>query len=140
MINYYITYSGHQIGVSHIDKGLQCEDFSANYIDDRIAIAVISDGHGDKNCFRSAKGAEIACTIAIEKTKEVLCDTDAITELKCSPDRIITELEKCIIHRWNQCVIDDARIHPFTDIEYQGLDDNVVLTLKSGQKHQKVYG
>lgn len=140
MINNYITYSGHQIGVSHIDKGLQCEDFSANYIDERIAIAVISDGHGDKNCFRSAKGAEIACTIAIEKVNEVLCDTDAIIELKSSPDRIITELEKCIIHSWNQCVLDDARIHPFTDIEYQGLDDNVVLTLKSGQKHQKVYG
>lgn len=140
MINNYIAYSNYQIGVSHIDKGLQCEDFSANYIDERIAIAVISDGHGDKNCFRSAKGAEIACTVAIEKVKEVFCDSEAIAELKNSPDRVITELEKCIIHSWNKSVLNDAKMNPFTNAEYQELDDNVIFMLKIGQKQQKVYG
>lgn len=140
MLHNYITYSGHQIGDSHISKGMQCEDFSADYIDEKMAIAVISDGHGDKNCFRSAKGAEFACTIAIEKVKEMFEDTEAFVTLKHSPDRVITELEKSIIHRWNQCVLDDVKSSPFTEEEYQGLDENVVITLRSGQKHPKVYG
>lgn len=140
MLADYIAYSAHQIGASHRSRNLPCEDFSANYMDEKIAVAVVSDGHGDTNCFRSAKGAEIACTVAIDKVKEVLCGEEALAALKCSPDRVITELEKCIIHNWNEKVVNDARRRPFTDAEYEGLDEHVVLTLKSGSKQQKVYG
>ena len=54
----------------HIQKNLPCEDFSMSYEDDNMAIAVISDGHGDKNCFRSGKGAEIACNTSVELCKK----------------------------------------------------------------------
>ena len=140
MLSDYITHSAYQIGISHISKGLGCEDFSADYIDENIAIAVISDGHGDKNCFRSAKGAELACTVAIDIVKGMFTDSEALASIRLSPDRVITELEKAIIYNWNLRVSDDIRCNPFTDNEYEGLDENVVITLKSGQKHQKVYG
>lgn len=55
----YIELNAHHIGKSHIQSGLLCEDYSATYSDDQISIVVISDGHGDKNCFRSEKAQDM---------------------------------------------------------------------------------
>lgn len=141
LLNSYFTYSGYQIGVSHVSKGFGCEDYSGDYIDSHIAVAVISDGHGDKNCFRSAKGAQIACSAAIDRVKALFFDYDlAVCELKRSPDRIITELEKAILYRWNCSVMEDISRNPFTEQEYQGLEESVLVMLKGGQRQQKVYG
>ena len=81
MTNNYIVFNKHHIGASHINKGAPCEDFSASFIDNLMAIAVISDGHGDKNCFRSAKGAQIACEAAIDVLRSALRKEGAILEL-----------------------------------------------------------
>lgn len=43
------SYSGYKVGVSHIAKNMGCEDYAATYDNEKVSIAVISDGHGDKN-------------------------------------------------------------------------------------------
>ena len=68
----YAAINAHHIGNMHIQKNLPCEDFSMSYEDDNMAIAVISDGHGDRNCFRSGKGAEIACETSVELCRKFL--------------------------------------------------------------------
>lgn len=141
MNNSYYVYNGHRIGVSHVNKGLVCEDYSGSYSDSNMAMAVISDGHGDKNCFRSSKGAEFVCEIAIDVVKKTFEDFEvAYKVLKRSPECVILEIEKCIIEHWTEAVINHVRIKPFSDEEYSGLDESVIATLKSGQKHPKVYG
>lgn len=139
--NSYFVYNGHRIGVSHVNKGLECEDYSDSFSDTNMAIAVISDGHGDKNCFRSAKGAEIACETAIDVVKSTFNEFEIAYEvLRRSPDSTILEIEKCIIEHWTESVLNHVNNNPFSEEEYAGLDEGVAITLKNGQKHSKVYG
>ena len=37
-------------------KNMGCEDYAATYDDEKVSIAVISDGHGDKNALEVRKG------------------------------------------------------------------------------------
>ena len=82
MVDSFKVFNGHRIGSSHIAKGNPCEDFSMSYQNDFVSIAVISDGHGDKNCFRSTKGAQIACEVAIERIKNTFTCNEAVDILK----------------------------------------------------------
>lgn len=132
----YAVINSHMRGASHIAKGMECEDFSEVYLDENIAIAVISDGHGDKNCFRSALGAKFACKSAISTVLK-LANYD---ELKKSPDRVITEIEKNIILSWNDLVMEDVNNNPIKESELSSLDSDVVEMLRSGRRIQKVYG
>ena len=136
----YLVFNAHRIGASHISKGLECEDYSLSYIDDNVAIAVISDGHGDKNCFRSARGAQLACETAIQLTRNICSSEEGVKAVIDSPDRIICELEKSIIFNWNRSVLKDIESNPISDAELSNLDDNVVEAIKSGKRLQKVYG
>ena len=71
-------------GGSHIKSGIVCQDASNFYNDEdeSVSIAVVADGHGDSNCFRSDKGAEYAVICAKEgiqnfvKELEVLVKSD----------------------------------------------------------------
>lgn len=136
----YIVFNAHRIGASHIGKGMKCEDYSASYINDVAAIAVISDGHGDRNCFRSARGAQIACDTAVEITKDLFGTVGAADEIIHSPDRIICELEKSIIYNWNQNVGKDIEANPISEEELSGLDETVAAAIRSGNRLSKVYG
>ena len=136
----YTVFNAHKIGASHISKGLQCEDYSDSYIDENAAAAVISDGHGDKNCFRSAKGAELACRAAIETTKGLFNTEYAVKEAAASPDRLICELEKSIICNWTLSVEKDIRENPISDEELLGLNEDVLTAIKSGNRLIKIYG
>lgn len=50
----YITLHNHHIGLSHINNNMECEDYSLSFADDNLSVAVICDGHGDKNCLNDA--------------------------------------------------------------------------------------
>lgn len=137
----YKTLSCHKIGISHIEKGLECEDYSLSYEDDKISICAISDGHGDKNCFRSAKGAKIACESAIrqikiffsygEETKKALSENYNIA---------LNQLEKSIIAEWTSRVEFDVSKNSFTEKELSPLKDNIKQFFKSNTRPQKAYG
>jgi len=63
-------------GGSHIKSGLVCQDASSSYDDESVAIAVVADGHGDSNCFRSDKGAEFAVKCAEEGIRQFVKELD----------------------------------------------------------------
>jgi len=75
-VNAYKSFSVTVTGGHHIKHGYGCEDSSGNYDDENIgiSIAVVADGHGDDNCFRSAKGAELAVECAIEGMHDFIED------------------------------------------------------------------
>lgn len=135
------TYSGYKVGASHIAKNMACEDYAATYNDEKACVAVISDGHGDKKCFRSAQGAKIACDASIECVRKLIDSSpNACDVLKKSPDRIITELEKEIIREWNKGVNNDLASNPIKDNELEGLSEEVIETIRSGHSLNKIYG
>ena len=136
----YIAFSCHKIGTSHIAKGLECEDYSLTYEDGKISICAISDGHGDKNCFRSAKGAKTACESAVNQIKVFFSGKKNENSLKENPDKTLTKLEKKIIREWTKCVECDASLSPFTEQELEPLSEDIKKFYKSGNRPQKAYG
>ena len=135
------SYSRYKVGASHIAKNMGCEDYAATYDGEKVSIAVISDGHGDKKCFRSAQGAHIACDVSIECVRKLIESTPSSCDiLKNSPDRIITELEREIIRKWNRGVTSDLSANPITDNELNGLSEDVVEAIHNGHSLNKLYG
>lgn len=135
------SYSGYKVGASHIAKNMGCEDYAATYDNEKVSIAVISDGHGDKKCFRSAQGAHIACDVSIECVRSLIESSPSSCDvLKKSPDRIITELERGIIREWNKGVTNDLGTNPINDNELNGLPEDAVEAIRAGHSLNKVYG
>ncbi len=135
------TYSGYKVGASHIAKNMGCEDYAATFENEKVSIAVISDGHGDRKCFRSAQGAHIACDVSIDCVRRMIESSEnACDSLIKSPDRIITELEREIIRKWNKGVDNDLNLHPITDEELEGFSEDTVEAIRSGHSLNKIYG
>mgnify|MGYP000849357074 FL=1 len=135
------TYSGYKVGASHIAKNMGCEDYAATYDDEKVCIAVISDGHGDKKCFRSAQGAHIACDVSIGCVRKLIESSPSSCDvIRKSPDRIITELERTIIREWNNGVNNDLSLNPITEGEMNGLPEDAVEAIRSVQSLNKIYG
>lgn len=93
------------IGYSHIKKGIVCQDYSLTHQNPqgKYSIAVVSDGHGDPDCFRSNLGSEFACNIALESLKnfaEEFCKSKKVYEeqvlenLKNNPTRSCDSMPK----------------------------------------------
>lgn len=135
------TYSGYKVGASHIAKNMGCEDYAATYDGEKVCIAVISDGHGDKKCFRSAQGANIACDVSIGCVRKLIESSPSSCDaIRKSPDRIITELERTIIREWNNGVNNDLSINPITESELSDLPEDAVEAIRSWQSLNKIYG
>ena len=135
------TYSGYKVGASHIAKSMNCEDYAATFDNEKVSVAVISDGHGDRKCFRSAKGAHIACDVSIECVRKIIDGSSgACDALKKSPDRIITELERNIIYTWNKGIETDLKDNPIAENELEGLPTDAVEAIRSGHSLNKIYG
>lgn len=137
----YITLHNHHIGLSHINNNMECEDYSLSFADDNLSVAVICDGHGDKNCFRSALGAKIGCEIAVKKARQFqnYLSNDADCENK-DFDGLLQKLEEDIVNLWRQSVLSDAKENPFTEKELTPLSANVQEIYRNHQRMEKAYG
>lgn len=137
----YITLHNHHIGLNHINNGMECEDYSLSFTDDNLSVAVICDGHGDKNCFRSAIGAKTGCEIAVKKARQfqqyILNNSDCEN---LDFDTLLQELEEDIVNLWRQSVLSDAQDNPFTEEELSPLSANVQEIYRNYQRMEKAYG
>ncbi|MCM1104452.1 MAG: protein phosphatase 2C domain-containing protein [Clostridium sp.] len=137
----YIEIDAYHIGKSHIQNGLACEDYSAAYSDESVSIAVISDGHGDKNCFRSAGGARYACEISVNLCRQFQSITNHIDDIShCNFEDLVTSLESEIAERWKTKVLSDAQIHPFTAEELSQASEQAQAAYRAGSGIEKAYG
>lgn len=137
----YIELNAHHIGKSHVQSGMSCEDYSATYSDDKVSIIVISDGHGDKNCFRSDRGARFACETAINLCRQFQRITNHIDDItQCDFESLIISLESDIADAWKEKVLADAKAHPFSTEEMLVASKNAQEVYRSGQRLEKAYG
>ena len=84
-----------------LKQKLPCEDYSMTYQDDIKTIAIISDGHGDRRCFRASYGSKFACYAALEISKP-------ITDFS---DNNLRKLSSQIIERWRHLVKEHYHDH-----------------------------
>lgn len=130
-------------GYSHVKTDKECEDYSISYNDpdNRYYIAAISDGHSDKNCFRSSKGSRFVC----ESAKEVLirfCETylESGMDFDNFRDEDKERLKKSIKQSWDNKVEQDLADCPITEEDLEPLSEKVKDYYSSGRALENIYG
>jgi serine/threonine protein phosphatase PrpC len=132
----YRSFAVTETGASHTRHGKGCEDFSLKHNDKTFCVAVVSDGHGDDNCFRSAKGAE----------QSAKCAWDGIFKfVEINPDKAVFEkslrdLVKHIAASWQINIEEDYTDFPFTPEELEKADEKHRKKYEAGQGREKAYG
>jgi serine/threonine protein phosphatase PrpC len=148
----YKSFAVTVIGGSHSKHGKECQDASFNNKEDKgFSIAVVADGHGDDNCFRSAKGSQLAVACAANGIQEFV----KIYESKFSAgfprkkvlpaqeefDKAIRDLVKHIIALWQVKVEEDYTANPFTAEELGKADEKHRKKFETDAgSHNKAYG
>ena len=64
-------------GASHIKKNKECQDASVSFYDEKMAVAIVCDGHGGDDYMRSAAGSTFAADVA---KKNIVDFLNAITK------------------------------------------------------------
>ncbi len=128
-------------GASHIKNNTVCQDASASLNTKGYSVAVVCDGHGGEDYFRSDRGSKIAvdafCSCVADKAF-VKC-FDKIESESELPD-LISQLIKSIIFRWNMDVESDLKADPITEDEMQGVSDKARNRYTLGEKLPAIYG
>lgn len=124
-------------------NGSEAEDYAAAYNDPegRYHIGVICDGHSDKNCFRSAKGAQFGCESAVEILSRFFnlyfAQPEECRRLPAGfEDRLKRSLKLC----WDKKVYSHLRAEPLQPEELLPLTSRVRGIYESGQGLLNIYG
>ncbi len=139
----YRAFADFRKGYAHVKNGLGVEDYAGSYNDPegRFHIGVICDGHSDKNCFRSAKGAQFGCESAIEILKRFfelyLSQADENRRL---PDGFEDRLKRSVKACWDRKVYDDIKENPVKEEDLVPLTDRVRKIYAAGNGMLNIYG
>lgn len=112
-------------GHLHVIREVPCEDYSDSFSEEngRYYIAIVADGHGAAECFRSSFGAKAATMVAMKCLKEfaesvmVSAETEKMfyREIISNPryrQATIRRLTDTIIAGWHDSIWEDYKINP----------------------------
>lgn len=145
------------IGESHIRAGKVCQDYSLSFNLDKLAVAVVSDGHGSPRYFRSDKGAEFAAVTCKELVTEFVANFDKslimdkpFTQCAAKFDNndyavddlhlVFNQLFKSIITVWYQKIEQHASQNPITVTERENLLPEWIADFENDVKIEECYG
>ena len=151
----YQAFSTTVIGSSHTKHGKECQDYSAHFgggQKDGAAIAVVADGHGADECFRSGTGARFAGDVAKAGIWDFIKHLDerpgfmqkpAVDRL--SAQQITKELRERLvklgfISGWHRAVQDDYTRNPFTQAELAAAGEKYGARFAKSENLHKAYG
>jgi hypothetical protein len=146
----YKSFAATVIGGSHTKHGKGCEDACFKAESAAVSIAVVADGHGEANCFRSGKGAKLAVACAANGMREFAKSqeskfTHGVFRKKSPPshsdfEKAISDLIKHIIASWQIRVEEDCAASPFTQEELEKADEKHRKKFEAGSGFNKAYG
>lgn len=139
----YRAFGDFRKGYAHVKNGSGVEDYAGSYNDPegRFHIGVICDGHSDKNCFRSGKGAQFGCESALEILKrffELYLAQNA--ESRTLPNGFESRLKKSLKLCWDRKVYNDIKVNPLKEEELIPLTDRVRKIYEAGNGLLNIYG
>ena len=139
----YRAFGDFRKGYAHVKNGSGVEDYAGSYNDPegRFHIGVICDGHSDKNCFRSGKGAQFGCESALEilrKFFELYLAQNA--ESRTLPAGFESRLKKSLKLCWDRKVYNDIKENPLVEEELMPLTDRVRKIYEAGNGLLNIYG
>jgi hypothetical protein len=138
----YRSFSHSTIGARHIKNDLPCQDASLNNDennDGRMSVAVIADGHGSPQHFRSDIGSEAAAEIALTGIKEFIEQNQNVPEafVNGGGKKALDQLAKHIISAWVSRVSDDEIAFPLAqDTRMAAVEDKHKTEYLNDPDHQ----
>jgi serine/threonine protein phosphatase PrpC len=146
----YQSFSASEVGSSHIKQGKDIEDRTASYDNAKMSLAVVADGHGADECFRSAAGAKIAVECAVKALHNFIIEIEprftAAFLSKASPpsreefDKLLRNLVKHIIARWHDGIERHIQVEPFVAAELEKAGEKYRKKYETGEDCYKAYG
>jgi serine/threonine protein phosphatase PrpC len=144
------SFSASVIGSSHTRHGTDIQDRAANYDNARLSLAVAADGHGADECFRSAKGAELAARCAIKALHDFINELEprftAKLLRKATPpsheefEKLLRGLVNHIVAQWHEEVDRHVEAEPFTAGELAEAGEKYHARYEAGEQYAKAYG
>ena len=130
------TFNKTTIGHLHVMREIPCEDYSLSYSDEsgRYHIAIVADGHGSEECFRSSVGSKAVCEVALAYLKEF---AESIVESEITEERFyqdvftnlrysqmtVRRLTDSIIAGWHDSVCGYHELNSVTEDEWTKLNE-----------------
>lgn len=111
-----------ETGYSH--RNDCCQDYSGHFESEHVKIAVISDGHGDKSCFRSEVGSKTAVEVAIAQMKGFAAGIRKMgwQQRLLEPghqETLMRQLKRAIVAAWDTAVRAHIQENPLTEADFQ---------------------
>ncbi|GHT01793.1 hypothetical protein AGMMS50276_30610 [Synergistales bacterium] len=116
-------------GAGHNKSGLPCQDFSLDNDKDKdrkAFIAIVADGHGSSQYFRSDIGSKIVAEVALNGIEEFIVQSKSLhgTFLKGEGKKALNQLARYIISEWYSRVSDDELSSPLNNDERMNTVDD----------------
>ena len=128
-------------GYNHIKSDKVCQDSSAHYSDDSMAVIAVADGHGSDNYPRTDRGSSFAVEATIAAIREfVKTAEESAIDISGDSDFYLEHLAKNILANWYAAVDADLKKYPFTEEELSMVSDKYKQRYMSGQRQEKAYG
>jgi len=158
----YRAFHFGSIGASHLKKGTACQDSCVSQETDDYRLAVICDGHGGDDYFRSDRGSRMAVQAFCECVEKAFCPhkrkwlrrraahlknkarnfADALNA--CATQKQIDEqllwFARSVVTRWNILVEADLAADPFREEELAAVSEKARAVYEAGERVQKAYG
>ena len=135
----YTAFNATQQGLVHVKERKECQDASLSYFNNKIALAIVCDGHGGKDYVRSAVGSKLGCEIAKERILDFVgkFNKEALTN---NYDSLLGDLETSIVNSWREEVSRHCEKNPFTEQELSKVEDDTRMMYSKGMRIERAYG
>ena len=144
----YKSFSVTVRGAAHVSADKVCQDASLHYSDEFMEIAIVADGHGGDDYFRSDVGARIATEVALRVLKETGKDIATLTEaelasFKNSPSQqyaVMARAKREIVDLWRREVHSDYAANPFSKEDMKSISSKYVSRYENKGIFEWAYG
>jgi len=111
----WLALTASQRGAAHQAMGLPNQHaVAAHQIPPDVLVAAVADGHGHRRHFRSARGSQLAVTVACEAAGELTARLDELEAARQIESEALRKLVPAITGRWRDAVREDVAADPFT--------------------------
>lgn len=114
----WLALTASQLGAAHQTTGLPNQDaVAARQVRPDVLIVAVADGHGHRRHFRSARGSQLAVTVACEAAQELAARLDGYHTAAPIESEALGTLVPAITGEWRDAVRKDVAADPFTPRE-----------------------
>jgi hypothetical protein len=114
----WLAVTASQLGAAHQTTGLPNQDaVAARQVRPDVLVVAVADGHGHRRHFRSARGSQLAVTVACDAAQELATRLDGYQTAAPIESEALGTLVPAITGEWRDAVREDVAADPFTPRE-----------------------